>query len=228
MVQKVDWDTDFFGYNVGRTSLNEEDEFDFEKFIEIDNDFKIVYIFSKKPIDVLQENLVEEKLNFKKNLDKKSLVKSSPIYFNPLIHSRKELFDLALVSGTLSRFKLDLNFINEEFVRLYEKWIDNSIQNRESKTKIIIYLFNEIMVGFTIFSINDSNVNIELIAVDKNYRGIGIGTKLIKQVEEIAIDFNCETIDVNTQGINNDSIQLYKKNNFICLNKTYIYHYWKQ
>ena len=228
MVQKVDWDTDFFGYNVGRTSLNEEDEFDFENFKLNKNDFKLIYIFSKKPIALLQDNLVEEKLHFKKKLDEKGLIKSSPIYFNPLIHYRKELLDLVIISGSQSRYKLDPNFDNNEFERLYEKWIDNSIQNLESKSKIIIYLFNEIMVGFANFSINESNVNIELIAVDKKFRGKGIGTKLIKQVEEIAIDFNCETMDVNTQGINNDSIQLYEKNNFICLNKTYIYHYWKQ
>jgi dTDP-4-amino-4,6-dideoxy-D-galactose acyltransferase len=228
MVQKVEWDSDFFGYNVGKIFLDEKDEFDSEKFREAKNDFKIIYIFSKKTISELREHLVEEKLNFKKKLDKKCLIKSSPIYFNSLIHSRKELFDLAIVSGTQSRYKLDINFDNNEFERLYEKWIDNSIQNLESKTKIIIYLLNHIIVGFTVFSIKDLNVNIELIAVDKKFRGKGIGSKLIKQVEEIAIDFNCETMDVNTQSINNDSIQLYIKNNFMCVNKTYIYHYWKQ
>ena len=55
MVQKVELDSDFFGYNVGRIYLDEKYEFDSEKFMKIDNDFKIVYIFSKKPIAVLQE-----------------------------------------------------------------------------------------------------------------------------------------------------------------------------
>ena len=159
MVQKVDWDTDFFGYNVGRISLNEEDEFDFENFELYINGFKLIYIFSKKPIVSLTISLAEEKLNFKKKLDHKVLNKTNPVYFNPLIHSQKELFELALISGTFSRYKLDENFSNQEFLKLYEKWIDNSINNN-SKTKIIIYLINDKIVGFTIFSLKDSNVNI--------------------------------------------------------------------
>ena len=228
MIQKVDWDTYFFSYNVGRISLNEEDEFDVENFKLYKNDFKLIYIFSKKPLDSLTFTLAEEKLNFKKKIDHKVLNKTNPVYFNPLIHSQKELFELALISGTFSRYKLDENFTNQEFYKLYEKWIDNSINNINSKTKIIIYLINDIIVGFTIFSLKDSNVNIELIAVNGDFRGRGIGTELIKQVENIAKYFNCETIDVNTQGINNSSIRLYEKNNFLCINKTYIYHYWKQ
>jgi dTDP-4-amino-4,6-dideoxy-D-galactose acyltransferase len=228
MIYKVEWDTDFFGYPVGRYDFNsKKDIFVDEEFITDSSPFSLIYIFSNTQINSNLITLVDQKLTFKKKVDLSKKIVSNPVFFNPTIHSKLDLLNLVYLSGNHSRFKTDVNFKNAEFQKLYELWINKSLQN-DTYSQIIVKFINGKLAGFVSFSFKDFDAKIELIAVDECFQGKGIGAELLSQVEEIARDKMCENLFVETQGLNLLAIRLYEKYNFTCINKTYIYHFWKQ
>lgn len=228
MVQKVEWDSDFFGFPIGQCFFNEVNaEFNEEKFIQDSLSYRLVYLFSSTSIYSSLFKLVDEKLVFKKKIEKRELVDSTVVFFDANLHSKSDLLNLVYLSGKYSRFNTDINFENSEFQKLYAKWINNSLQN-VTNPQIIVKFIDGKLAGFISFSLNNQDAKIELIAVDEHFQGKGIGSELIKNVEFIAQCHFCQNLEVITQGLNSSAIHLYEKNNFICINKTYIYHYWKR
>ena len=154
MVKKVDWDTDFFGYNVGRVDINKFNYFDESQILQNSYDFDLVYLFSSYPLVFNEFNLVDEKIFFSRDSIRFTTNNVDIIHFNASNHSFKELLCLVYSSGQNSRFKLDTNFKNGEFEKLYEKWIRNSI-NQKSPSTILIKLIENKIVGFVSYSLND-------------------------------------------------------------------------
>jgi hypothetical protein len=66
-IEKVKWDSDFFGYNVSKLEITDENILPLD--IVINNDYKLLYIFSKTalPDSFLKKTnsyLVDEKVIF--------------------------------------------------------------------------------------------------------------------------------------------------------------------
>ena len=171
--------------------------------------------------------MVDEKLIFISDFISSRNNNFELIHFNPSIHSFLDLLSLVYSSGQKSRFKIDSNFRNKEFEKLYEKWINNSIDQNNSST-ILIKIVDNKLAGFLSYSLNGLFIKIELIAVDKDYQGMGIGTQLIEQLVKLAEINGKISIEVATQASNFSAIKLYEKNNFSLQSSSYIYHYWKQ
>ena len=131
---------------------------------------------------------------------------------------------LALESGKYSRFKTDPNFQQNEFERLYLKWIAVSLEN---SLDIPVYITSEELMGFTTLQKkNNELADISLVAVDPSAQGKGIGHILIQHTIHKASELGFAKIQVVTQADNEAACHLYKKNNFLLTEHTYIYHYW--
>ena len=46
-LEKLEWDSNFFNYNIGRIIINENQTLDIPEFLSNSKEFKLVYIFSK-------------------------------------------------------------------------------------------------------------------------------------------------------------------------------------
>jgi len=226
MVKKLDWDSNLFGYPVGLQKINSKEIFDIEKFIEASKNYRLVYIYSDIELNVgLNLELVDKKVIFHK-LNELNKNLSEIVEFNTQRHSYQELLDLAYLSGISSRFQIDTNFKNNEFIKLYKQWVDNSI-NGKIAFKILIKHINNKIAGFiTLRIINNGTTQIGLIAVNKLFQGRNIASSLIKECESISLDNGYSNIEVATQFDNKPAIKLYEKNNFSVKSKTYIYHFW--
>jgi dTDP-4-amino-4,6-dideoxy-D-galactose acyltransferase len=224
MIEKVSWDSDFFGYTVGKVNFTSDE--DFTTFLKIDkNAFRLIYIFSQNELELVDEDTkkVDTKLTYTKIIENKTI--NAPNISIKEVTIKEENFEpilqLAYLSGKYSRFKLDENFKNEEFKKLYKVWITNSKQK-----KIIVKCKNESILGFVLYSIDKDKAIIELISVSENAQGQGIASELIREIEKIGQENKCNTLEVVTQGINLPATNLYKKNNFNISNSILIYHYW--
>lgn len=62
--------------------------------------------------------------------------------------------------------------------------------------------------------INQKRLHINQIVVNSDYRRRGLATKLVKVVEEKAIELDIKQIDLNVSAINEKAIQMYSKMNF--------------
>ena len=219
MIEELAWDSNFFGYRIGKVEVNKVNSFDLKKLKKAS--FDLIYIFSKiKLPNEFDSLLVDEKITFQKITFEKTKNKKIKI-FDKNIHSYLELLDLAFQSGHESRFLKDSFFGIDAFKKLYKKWVDNSFKSKNCK--VLVYLYQNKIVGFVIYKkLDDLNI-IELIAVDHQYRGKNIGKELINAVEFYTGPN--QMLKVATQKVNIGACNFYKKNNFKKCKLSYIYHY---
>lgn len=230
-IQVLDWDTNFFGYKVGKISLTNndiDDFFDFQK-----SDFDLIYLFSEFNIN---DNLLKKigaklqdiKIELIKDLDLKNnyLEQNGNVQLKEITKFSVELYHLVLESGAHSRFKLDKHFVNNEFDLLYKAWIQNSLNDTNAKV-IGAYINNELL-GFVSLSLKSGIADIGLIAVHEKARGNHIGKKLLESAYMYSIQNQSNYITVVTQEFNKQAMLFYLNNGFIINKKTFIYHLWKK
>lgn len=221
---RLDWDSEFFGYEVGYYSTD-------DLFIPSENDlklsgFRLIYIMSQKKLRYTYIDIMDEKAFLNCKINSKNLIlQNSTEFFNSNIHSKQELLELNLKSGIFSRFYTDNNFSNMEYEKLYNKWIVNCLEDIVN-FKILVKCINSKIAGFVALKIKENSVDIQLLAVDPLFRGKGIGSLLLNDSKQYALNKGFKNISVTTQLSNIPAISLYEKNNFFITNIQNIYHYW--
>jgi dTDP-4-amino-4,6-dideoxy-D-galactose acyltransferase len=230
-LERLDWDSTFFNYNVGRIIVNENQYINLSEFLLDSKEYKLVYIFSKLSLHNELFKLVDEKVVLHQELSSINRNLPSDFFtiksFDKLIHNRQELEKLALESGTYSRFNIDENFKSGEYNKLYLTWIALSIEEKLAFDIIIATDKNETIVGFvTLNKKSESLVNIGLVAVSDGFRGKGIGKSLINYALNKSFELGYKEIQVITQINNINAIKLYESIGFYIKEKTFVYHYW--
>jgi dTDP-4-amino-4,6-dideoxy-D-galactose acyltransferase len=227
-IAHLQWDSDFFGFPVGKIIFKKEEDILLRNAL-LSNQYKLVYVFSdtkldKELLNIWPLNLVDCKVQFIKKTDSLMDGLRNNGRIRPLYELTPDLLALALQSGHFSRFKLDNRFINNEFERLYEAWIVQSLSS-ENET-VFGYSEDGQIIGFISLGIRKKMVYIFLIAVDENYQGKHIGKQLLAMADSFAKEHNLNEITVATQEQNKGAMQFYRRNEFSIFHKTYIYHLW--
>ena len=138
-----------------------------------------------------------------------------PVYYQLSQAEREKLKrgQLKIKSAT----KKDLNLISQiENSNILTNIISEQeiVEMHKNKSyKIFVAVFNDEIVGFVILQITDE-INIVSIAVKKEYRNLGIGTKLIETAENFAKKNNIDTISLEVNEKNITAYLLYKKLGF--------------
>ncbi|QIP13901.1 GNAT family N-acetyltransferase [Spirosoma aureum] len=138
---------------------------------------------------------------------------------------KKTLYELAYQSGEYSRYRVDQNFGEHNFKRLYNQWVDNSISG-ELADGVFIHKIDDSITGFVSLKKNEDTGVIGLIATDKHYRGKGIGSALLNHVKRYAIGTGMTRLEVTTQGGNETACRFYEKNLFSVKSVSNVYHCW--
>lgn len=219
IIQSLPFDTTLFGYSVAKFVV--DGFWDQRIFLEQASDFELVYIFSKKPLQLNHDSirLADIKLTYEKALFESSPKDPSILpYDGPL---SVQLFDLAVESGIYSRFHTDHNFENEEFEKLYRIWIKKAVDKHE-------VLVSNDLSGFISCTVKEITAQIGLIAVDKNQRGKGLAKRLIHAAEREAFLEGAQILTVATQEMNIPASKLYESLGFGLIERMYIYHFWNR
>lgn len=230
---KLDWDSKFFGFNVGRVSGEVTNKNHIEElFILIkDNDSRLTYFSS---VDELNRNLLSASRVDCVLVDRKTIyskpinnIAKHDIVIRPYDSqmSKEQLFNLALQSGEYSRFNIDGRISREKFEEMYHLWMSNSLNGRMAKEILVSFEGNNIS-GFVTLTEQSGNVSIGIIAVDAFYRGKGIGKALIQSAEKWCIEKDYENINVVTQGDNIPACRLYESCGYNLTHLEYFYHIW--
>lgn len=230
MIEELKWDSDFFGYRVGRIKLNHKKELDLKKLKVAAREYRLVYVMSTEQLTEINNfKLVDSKVIFTKPLAQKEINTNGNnriVEFDPEIHSYSQLKELALLSGISSRFQTDINFHKGEFQKLYTKWLDRSI-SKDIAFSVLIRLMEKKVTGFVTLGSENKNVaQIGLIAVSEKFQGQKIGSALIKHCESISVEKGFSYLNVATQKENHSAMKFYHSNDFNIKKVEYIYHYW--
>lgn len=224
-IKKLDWDSNFFNIKVGEV-VNPA-----ENTTILNDDFDLLYVKSNEDVTIaipnFTMNFAEVKVIFSKEIRIKHDEGNSIFSIKETGYNIQEIYELAYESGKYSRFFLDKNFISEDFYRLYQKWVDNSISNIYADD-LLVFLDESQIVGFVTYKSNESTATIGLIAVSPNQQGKGIGAKLLKHVENVLFDKQIKTLQIPTQESNQAACNFYTKQGYALHEKTFIKHFWKK
>ena len=225
-IKEQNWDTNNFNFKVGLVQIENIDDFSIENLKKQaqDNAYRLIYLQTPIKLKEVNNLFYDEKLVYSKikNINHSNLYKEISSYKDSYIND--ELYELSLISGEFSRFKLDPLFPHDKFTLLYSKWIENSV-NSDYATDVLVYKINDEITGILTYKNEKTTSKIGIIAVKPNYQNYGIGSKLIKHYQSI-LENNIEELEVITQGINLTARAFYEKNQYKIKSRTYIYHIW--
>lgn len=230
MISELDFDSQFFDLSVGKLEITNTN---FQADHKDLNKYDLVYVFSNTKLNGLDNKLVDTKLTFELEVNNSiSQVNTNQngqvSEFNIDIHDFTSLKKLAFLSGIYSRFKHDKNLPSNCFYDLYTFWIKKSI-NLESPDKVFVYTLsgqNEKVLGFLSVKIENNVGIIDLMAVDDNHQGLGIGGSLLNYLFIYLKKSNVQLLKVSTQLINTGAVLFYNKSSFDESSRAYIYHLW--
>jgi ribosomal protein S18 acetylase RimI-like enzyme len=225
MIKLLEWDSSFFNRRIGLLDLNNGSP-NFEDL----HDYDLVYTMSDEDftldISKFNKTYYETKVVFSKMI----MESKEPIDENISVakknDNKKQIYNLALESGKFSRFNLDKNFKRREFKKLYYKWVDNSF-NKEFADAVLVYKFENEIIGFVTYKISDDFATIGLIAISPLYQGKGIGIKLINAVEIELVNRQIGELRIPTQFQNKIASEFYTKLGCKIIEKKIISHYWR-
>lgn len=231
----LDWDTRFFGYKIVCIELNKLDLKQLNHIIKElrDKDCKLAYCFADPEDKVSNSSmvkcsglLVDEKVTYSAliNTENNYPVPTNVISYD-LKYASEKLKSLTLQSGVYSRFKIDTNFCNNEFDKLYIEWIEKSV-SRELADEILISKENNKIQGFITLKIERSKGLIGLLAVDEEYRGKSIGKKLLFTALMYFREKGIKSVEVVTQKGNYIACRFYESCGFEVCKIVNVYHLW--
>ena len=233
-IEKLTWDTEFFNINSARVILEKEiDKMDLKKiqlYIQ-ENNIKFATIQNNNNNEANNNILGTWENVYLADVNLKLMKKVEEKYRNYINDNIKisnnlpednNILNISNSSFIHSRFLIDKKLKNGN--QVYGEWAKNSF-NRKDKF-FCYYNTNNKIEGFIIFSVDNvnSSIIIELMAIEKEYRNKGIGTSLVKNLENYALKENISYIKVGTQLNNIEAQNFYIKNNFKHYQNNSIYH----
>ena len=243
--KQLNWDSDFFGFKVGRihqvvvdiASLNETLH---SIEAESERSFQLLYLSNPTEIADLSSisanfklKFVDRKITYSKELTK--VVEPTNLQINSYqkVFPEPQLMQLAIQSGIYSRFNIDENIKQQQFEALYEQWMMNSVLRKMAK-EVLTYHTKELsmlptIAGMvTIKEINEQHSEIGIIAVEKGFRGQGIGKQLMTASENWSFKNGYQNLQVVTQGANLPACKLYESCGYQIIKVEYCYHLWRK
>lgn len=230
IIKKMDWDSEFFNINCGKAFvetkediavlIKESKEYDFVSVQNIGNKICINKLIAENT----SAFLADINIQFAKKLESKHESDNSSIIVNAK-ESKKYNIDVSEKDFAHSKFIEDDNFRLRSGYKVYEEWIKNSIY--EDKKSFAIQLSEDGDIkGFILFKMDCDCIVLELVKVNERYRGEGVCSQLICEIENYAMNNGIVDIHVGTQVNNIAAINLYHKLGYKEVSRTSVYHWW--
>jgi len=230
-IKYLTWDSDFFKKKIGQISVDKSDCIENILKIAKNEDYQLIYAFGKGDFFVDNEilkqfngHLADRKVLYEKTIE---TIKNEAPFVS--VYKNNELIpdleELAYISGEFSRFKLDKNFEENDFYRMYKVWIENSVK-RLIADYVFIAAENNSIKGMVTLKSDKEKGHIGLIAVSPDTQGKGYGKALIAACENELLRKGICILEVPTQTDNIQACKFYEKSGFHVKSITNIYHFW--
>lgn len=235
LVEKLPWDSNFFGFSVGQLVLptgnvNAED---MKKAIH-GADCELTYVFVPIENDVfcdakelgtlligLGGRRCDIKVTYRKTLSSRTYLDQGVGIVATTVTPALE--GLAYASGWCSRFVKD-DRLSPFFKPMYRLWLEHDIR----LGRVFVRPNEDSPAGMATVSVQDDIGKIGLVAVDAKFRGNGIATSLMSDIDNwLAGSQGVGTCEVVTQGENAVARRLYEKVGFKLFSKMEVWHVWR-
>jgi dTDP-4-amino-4,6-dideoxy-D-galactose acyltransferase len=225
-IQRLDWDSEFFGLEIGKLGL---DKFETDKDLRF-GQFDLVYVFSDFPLEDKQVQkqrlrLVDKKITFEYEVGSETTEDLSQQISSYFSGNDDKIVALGIQSGIHSRFRIDPHFKEGSFEKLYTTWMRRSIE-RQIADEVLAYHINNEIAGVITLKLSSPKVIIGILAVDTAHRGKKIGRQLVDAARSFCKQNNASILEVATQLANKEACKFYERCGFEIQKTEYIYHYW--
>jgi dTDP-4-amino-4,6-dideoxy-D-galactose acyltransferase len=236
--QILSWDSDFFGFGVGRIlPLRLTCEELKGTLVSMKKENVTLVYWPSDPDDPDSQEaarkhggfLADKKITYVIDLEKipKQLVEEpdSGVKEYTRMETTDDLDNLAIQSGICSRYKVDPNIPAEHFEKLYKLWILKSV-NRTLAENVFVSMDGEKIVGMVTVGMKNGRGDIGLVAIHESMRGKNVGVKLTRAAQKWAVGKGCRYAQVVTQGNNLAACKLYEKCGYRVESIVNFYHIW--
>ncbi len=235
LCRHLEWDTAFFGYNIGRVNVNrltleslaqidawcDDVQIDCLYFLADSGDYETAWIANQNGF-----NYVDTRITWTLTMTHAPLLSTSEQAIRLGIPSDlPALKGIARTNHRDSRFYFDPVFPVERSNVLFETWIEKSLAGSLADTVLVI-TENDHPIGYSAVQFTPLGGQINLIGVSPELRGQGVGTQLLRASLFHFWDRGLPHIDVVTQGRNLGAQRLYAKQGFIPSATSNWYHRW--
>ena len=229
MIEKLQWDSDFFGLSIGRAEICSEEDGKVlaSQAFDAKRDFDLVYVFASHGCEFQANNarLVDRKVVYSLADATQSRLCHEVALWDGSRGVTDELLHLALVSGKYSRFKLDDDFPLGSYERLYSRWIEQSV-NHAMASEVFCYMIEDVPRGLVTLNNKNGIGTIGLVAIHEDLQHRGIGSSMMSHVIRYSKEKHIEKLIVATQLDNTPACRLYEKNGFEVESVTDVWHWW--
>jgi len=225
-VKYLDWDSDFFGFSIGRIHAHGCTEERLGMGLENAGKEKIQFVElfcdasdseSIYSSEVLAFHLADLRLTFKKNLTGDGMDNDNTP--KDLTFKKAGIKDIAglKIAGhglfTNSRYYRYPGFDKNQVDLMFQLWIEKAVKG-EFDDKLY-YLGDEAgILAFNSLRFKDNAASIGLFGVNEAHRGKGLGSLLLNRVSHLLHKRGITELNVVTQGRNSNALRLYQKNGF--------------
>lgn len=239
----LDWDSGFFKMPVAKIVIGKNETIDAAALINTcsQKQFKLVYFFvdannntAVAALTKLTGLPLNTKLVFATTDIKSEKLKELPVDVfvaeeqqSKQLNFESDLLKLAIEAGAFSRFTLDTKIEAGLFTKMYSQWVNNIINDKKNTciiTAVTKPPTQNKLCGFLAYKNISNNFKIEFIAIDKEWRGKGIGKSLIKKMMQQATEKKIQQANVETQEENIEACAFYTACGFKITEAVKIFH----
>lgn len=222
------WDSEHFGYPVGRVDIGPDDDHaQATHVLASAGDHKLIYVFCDRPFHHAEARLVDVRELYTLRLSEHMHVGDHPDIVTYGHEPHPGLQELARASGIYSRFNCDPEFTHGEFHLLYDSWLRNSLARVVCAEVFVCERKGEAVGLMTIERPSATTISIGLAAVHPDHRGEGIAKRLLWKGMRYGIGEGCTEFTVVTQGANLAARNLYASVGFRVTERKFVYHIWR-
>jgi len=236
--KRLDWDSDFFGVNVGYISclrLTQNIERHIRRFIRKEKIGMLQYLCNchdRESVITSEKNgysFVDMRLTFEQFLRDGNRVEEREHYHvgKGREGDVKKLKEIATGIYKYSRYYFDTNFARDKVVDFYRGWIEKAIHGKFDDYAYVLYRGDE-PIGFcSVKKTRKHAAKIGIFGMSPEYNGKGLSTYLLnaslgKLKNEEGVDY----VEVVTQGRNYAAQRLYQRCGFLTKCTELWYHKW--
>jgi dTDP-4-amino-4,6-dideoxy-D-galactose acyltransferase len=231
--RKLDWDSNFFGFGIGRIALNRlnKQTATHAKAWAKANHIACLYWLcdaedgaSVQAAEQAGFSLIDIRMTFERKVQPDDGAVAAPAVRVWQTHDLAVMRSLASHSHTDTRFYRDGRFPRERCDALYAAWIENSCNGFAQV--VFVADVEDHMAGYVTCHLHGDEANLGLIAVDECAQGRGIGSQLTQAFLRWAMQQGVRRATVVTQGHNLRAQRLYQRCGFITASMQLSYHFW--
>jgi dTDP-4-amino-4,6-dideoxy-D-galactose acyltransferase len=233
-VQRLDWDSEFFGFGVGRLVGSFESSSALVAALKeaAERGLRLVYgVCDHKDVASHQIALatggrfVDAKRTYALDLVNVQPTRVDIEEAGDDACSRRQLRSLAWQAAEFSRFRVDPKLPTGSWRRMYSAWVRNSL-NGQLADAVLVERMSDRIIGMITVGHSGKRGQIGLFAVDHPWRGRGVGRHLLDAAHERCRTEGCSKLLVVTQGDNIAACRSYERAGYLVVEEQDIFHFW--